>query len=190
MKEFSDSLWFYKPRQPQNVPRYILSGINSDCATMIPCNTDKDGCQKWLGPLLKRPRDCFAQIWIIWIKVEVLQFSWFRTRTNSTQGSARGPGPCPGKFSVPGTESRNSLVPGPVPKSWVPESLVPQIWVPVPGPGFFMRPVPDADPWSDSQFLKYGHLIKLKIFRLLWIKITLDATSSKSDKFHIWIMRE
>ena len=56
MKEFSDSLWFYKPRQPQSVPRYILSGINSDCATMIPCDTDKDRCQKELGSHLKRPR--------------------------------------------------------------------------------------------------------------------------------------
>ena len=58
---------------------------------------------------------------------------WLRT------GVGTGPGPCLGKSSVPGTESRNSLVPGTVPKSLVPESLVQQIWVPVqvPDPGFF-----------------------------------------------------
>ena len=44
-------------------------------------------------------------------------------------GVGTGPGPSPGKSSVPGT----------VPKSLVPESLVPQIWVPVQviDPGFF-----------------------------------------------------
>ena len=54
-------------------------------------------------------------------------------------GGGTGPGPCPGKFSVPGTESRNSSVPGTVPQSWVPDPLVPQIWVlvPVPDPVFF-----------------------------------------------------
>ena len=52
----------------------------------------------------------------------------------SNAGVGTGPGPCPGKFSVPGNESRNSLVPGTVPQSWVPESLVSQIWVPVPVP--------------------------------------------------------
>ena len=34
-----------------------------------------------------------------------------------TTGVGTGPGTCPGKFSVPGTEYRNSLVPGKVPKS-------------------------------------------------------------------------
>ena len=32
-------------------------------------------------------------------------------------GVGTGPGQCPGKFSIPGAESRNSLVPGTVPKS-------------------------------------------------------------------------
>ena len=51
-------------------------------------------------------------------------------------GVGTGPGPCPGKFSIPRTESRNSFVPGTVTQSWVPESLVRQIWVPDPNHRF------------------------------------------------------
>ena len=73
--------------------------------------------------------------------------------------------PCPGKFSVIGSEFQNSIVPGTVRQSWFPESLVPQIWVPVPdfsilSPGpeswifWFCVPVPVPD-LSQSRILKW-----------------------------------
>ena len=78
-------------------------------------------------------------------------------------GVGTGPGPCPGKFQVPGTESRNSLFPGTVPQSWVPDSLVPQIWVPVPvpDPGFFLFGVPVPNPG----FSNFASRSRSRIFR-------------------------
>ena len=118
--------------------------------------------------------------------------TWGRDKVDLRAGVGTGPGPCPGKFSVPGTESRNSLVPGTAPQSWVPESIVPQMWVPVPvpDPGFFhfesrsRSRIPDflilrPGPSPGERYLKQGG-------KYYWIRDTAGP-SPKSRKFWIWV---
>ena len=82
-------------------------------------------------------------------------------------GVGKGTGPCPGKFSVPGTEMSREFR---VHKS---QSLIPdfRIFSPGPVPVLYFRdrdlrdPVPDADAWQYTihfrdSFLKYIYVLK------------------------------